>query len=115
MSVFVSVFMFVFTVLTLNLDRIVNGYRLSSEYTGMCTQIPIHTRTHGRAHARTRKVTLYMFTQKPTHTHTYKLTRKGSAFPEPQSGGLGTLDLVIISRAVSFDLLLMSVLGSSHL
>lgn len=50
-----------------------------------------------------------------TETHTDKLSRKNSAFPEPQSSGLGTLDLVIISRAVSFDLLLMSVLGSSHL
>lgn len=41
--------------------------------------------------------------------------KKSSAFPQPQSSGTGTLDLVIISRAVSFDLLLMSVLGSSHL
>lgn len=50
-----------------------------------------------------------------THTHKYKHTRKGSAFPGPQSCGLGTLDLVIISREVSFDLLLMSVLELSHL
>ena len=85
--------MFVFSVLTLNLDRIVNGTRLSSR---MCTQIPTHMHMH-----------MYM----------YKLTKqeKSSAFPEAQSSGMGTLDLVIISRAVSFDLLLMSVLGSSHL
>lgn len=92
----VSVLVFVFTVLTLNLDRIVNGSRLRSD----------QVNTHERAH---RNSNTY------THARMHKITRKGSAFPEPQSSGPGTLDLVIISRAVSFDLLLMSVLGSSHL
>ena len=61
----------------------------------------VHTNTHTYAHAH-------------VHVQTHK-ARKNSAFPKAQSSGMGTLDLVIISRAVSFDLLLMSVLGSSHL
>lgn len=61
---------------------------------------------------------MYVHTNTHTYTHAHVQThkaRKSSVFPEPQSSGMGTLDLVIISRAVSFDLLLMSVLGSSHL
>lgn len=72
MSVFVSVFMFVFTVLTLNLDRIVNGYRLSSEYTGMCTQIPIHARTHARTHKKSDFVHVHTKTHTYAHVQTHK-------------------------------------------
>lgn len=51
------------------------------------------------------------FAHLPTHKHMYIAL----AFPEPEGSGLGPLDLAIISRAVSFDLPLMSVLGSFHL
>lgn len=58
-----------------------------------------------------------LYTQIPTHTgmHMHRHRRKSSAFPGSQSSGLGTLDLVIISREVSFDLLFMSILELSHL
>lgn len=89
---FVSAFRLVFAALTLSLDGIVNGNRLSFD-----------------------QVNTSEFTHKyTTHIQTDK-ARKSCAFPEPKSNGSGTLDSVIISWAVSFDLLLMSALGLSQL
>lgn len=83
-----------FAILTLNLDKTVNGSRLSF----------VQVNTHAGAHKHSHK-----------HRQTHVQTHKALHFPEPQSAGLGTSDLVIISRVVHFDLLLMSVFELSHL
>lgn len=58
-----------------------------------------------------------LYTQIPTHTAVSMHQHRGtsSVFPGAQSSGLGTLDSVIISSEVSFDILFMSILELSHL